>query len=171
MQLLIFAGLLQAIAITPPPALTGPVPAPPLVAQRMASYLPVADRATPRRDTIDVEIRAASEILWAGTMIVSNQQASTFSRQLSGPPPADCMPRNYGDHHQDSLSMEMTSRSNADDDSIFNVTLRWGRSLPGTCPYRNSSRTVELSERITLAPDQTITLKGDAGLTVRLHRR
>ena len=162
--------LLQAIVpaaqVAPPPPV---ISVPPVI--HSSPRFAVSNRVPGERYTVEVEIRAGTETLWSGPMNVSTTQGANFSRQMSEAPASDCGPEGYGQQAQNSLSLQLNPQRVPDAGASLGVSVRWGRTIPGTCPYRNSSRTVELNETVALTPNKSVTLTGDAGLTVRLRRR
>ena len=97
--------------------------------------------------------------------------AADFSRRLSEPAADGCEPNAYGQQVENNLTVQLNPQRRTDAASALGVAVRWGRSVPGKCPYRNSVRNVELDETIALAEGQTVNLSGDGELTIRLHRR
>lgn len=153
-----------ALPVAPPPA----PPAPPIV------YVsPPRSTAAPARDryVVDVEVRAGGETLWSGPMTVATAQSATFTRRLSEPAPDDCGPGGYGQQVENSLMVQLGPERPVMGDVGVGLSVRWGRSVPGACPYRASSRSVELNQVVTLAPGRMVVVSGDADLTVRLRRR
>ena len=163
MSAIVTAVLVQsAIPAAPPPS-------PPSVFVAPRSMM-----ASPRgreRFLVDVEVRAGGDVLWSGPMTVSTGQVTSFMRRLSEPGPDDCSPGGYVPSLENSLSVQISSQGRSNGDAAFAVSVRWGRSVPGACPDRAGNRSVELSQTVSLEPGRTVTVSGDADLTVRLRRR
>ena len=128
-------------------------------------------RGKAERFTVDVEVRAGSELLWSGPMVVSNAQGSSFTRRLSEPGADDCGGTGYVQPAENALSVQIMPSRSFDAAIGLALSVRWTRSVLGACPFRNGSRNVELAQTIALAPGEATTLSGDGGVTIRLRRR
>lgn len=170
MNPLMLAVLTQVGNAAPPPAPPAP-PSPPLIVTVGPSRAAYPPGRRSERSTVDVEVRAGAELLWSGPMVVATNQGSSFTRRLAEPAPDECTPSGYGQQVENSLTVQLTPRRQSQGDDALGVSVRWGRSLPGTCPLGTSSRSVELSETVALVPGRAVTLTGDGNLLVRLRRR
>jgi hypothetical protein len=174
--------LLQTVTTIAPPSPVRVLPSapPPIVIttpQRAAMVsvprVTISDLQRGEPYTIDVLVRAGDAELWTGSLAVGgNGSPSTFRREQSEAGPHCSSPLGYRSNVQTSLNVQLAaSRDYESGASRVSLTVRWSRPGVGGCPLPAGARTVELSETVPLAPGQTATVAGDAGLTVRLRRR
>ncbi|MBN8819447.1 MAG: hypothetical protein J0I80_12110 [Sphingomonas sp.] len=149
-------------------AATPAVPVPPLPVIEM----PRAAPTTPVN--FEVEVRAGSELLWSGTMRVSGQSPASFTRNKTDAPEAVCAAPVYNStNSRTSLSLTLTGRRFAQEKTGYNLRVTWERPGPAAdaCEAPLSTRTVALAQDFSIAPGQSVTVTGDAGLSVTLRRR
>lgn len=142
----------------PPPLSTALISPVPPRAERGADA-PVAVR------TVEVVARGGSELLWQGTLRVSDRGGESSWSQTRAEP---CNGRNYfgsGDRDMFSVSLSSTSR---DVPGSVNLRVRWSRRGEGSC---DGARTVEMSQTMVLAAGERTVVTGDGGLRLELRRR
>lgn len=162
------------VTVMPPPPIvitSAPPASPPNVVTSHYS----GDRTAPaERYTIEVDIRADGQTLWAGPLRLATSSTTSFRRDQSEPVSAACETTGmlYRAGRLDALSITLNPvRYSGEGPSRLTVAVRWSRPDETACPSRVGTRVVEISDTLTLAPGQTITLTGDGGLVTRLTRR
>jgi hypothetical protein len=123
--------------------------------------------------TIDVEVRAAGEALWSGQMRVSGRSGASFSRQQSNAGAAGCEPVEgyYESSARTSLSINMSSTRRSSNTEGIDVRVNWDRpSEADSCQGRRGTRSVAIQETVIIKQGDTVTVTGDGGLTIKLHR-
>lgn len=164
--LVVLAGASAQTMITIAP------PAPP------APAAPPAQPMAPVQYPVDVDVRAGADRLFAGTLDVGSPVTSSFRQEKTDAVLATCIDN---DSYPASNGPRATQRSSSFSVSInpgyqradnrVQVQVRWTRPGTGGCSGQTNLRTVEMIEWVRLAPGQTVTLSGDAGLIVKLTRR
>lgn len=168
------AAAMPPAAVAPAAQLIVAPPAPPSPPIVTVIPAPTAHRTSgvpAFRAAIDAEVRAGNELLWAGVLHVAPNRAASFSRRQSEAAES-CPDDAYVQQQEDQLTVQIGSARlvGTEAGDAFVVSVRWSRPQPGNCPYRGSSRTVELNETVTLGAGATTTVRGDAGLVLHLHR-
>ena len=167
------AGLPILVALAATPAQTMITIAPP------APPAPPAQPSVPIQFPVEVEVRAGAERLFAGTLEVGSPVTSTFRQERVDAVVPTCgasdsypvitmggraVPR------ASSFTISISTNYQRTDGRV-QLNVRWVRPGSSSCTGQFNTRTVEMNESVLLAPGQTVTVQGDAGLVVRLTRR
>jgi hypothetical protein len=121
----------------------------------------------------DVAIAVEREVIWSGTVRVGlaganySQSLSQAEEPCAGEAAA---PRDGYRHNTSVRQINFTlGRRGSREIDAYSINVRWQRPV-GAC-QGGGTRGVTLDQQITVAPGQTVRLKGDAGLEVTLTRR
>lgn len=145
---------LPVIAITPP--------APPMVrTPQLSSGPPIPVR---------VRVAAGSQVLFNDALRVSRISGARYEQSRSEAPETVCSTeRYYNSSQRSSVNLSLYLRDDTTLGSVVNVSVSWVRpSRAAACA--EGTRQVQLTQTVPLAPGQSVTLQGDAGLTVSLSR-
>jgi len=171
-----FIALLAAPADPPPIMVTNTSPtavlAVPGPGMGLVYNIPEANDVP--ADTIEVQVRGGTELLWDAPLRVGRVGASVI-QHLTQAEPVKCFAKQAADRWvQTSLSMGFSRRklSNTPAGTFsYDIRVSWSRpASPDGCA-REGGRSVEVSSAVDLARGQEAVLRGDAGLEVRLRRR
>jgi hypothetical protein len=142
-------------------------PMPPVT--RAATVMPQQARVVV---PIHVRVTAGNQILFDDTLRVARSVGASFSQSRSEAPETVCpTPRYYGGDNRNSLNVSLYLREDVDGTSGVNVSVNWQRPSDMVQCGADGSRSVSLSQSLPLAPGQSATVRGDAGLAVTLIRR
>ena len=165
MAAIVAAQGMVANSSSPPPvvAVTPPAP-PPLV--RIAS--PVEARIVV---PVRVRVMAGGQLLLDDTMRIASNFGASFSQNRSEAPATPCSANRYYGSQRHSLNVQLNLRDGLPDSTAVSVSVNWQRpSITEGCGPEGT-RAVSLTESVPLAPGESKTVRGDAGLTVTLSRR
>ena len=119
---------------------------------------------------IGVRVSVGNRILFSDTLRVAPGSGANYSENRSEAAPTSCPAlRPYEAVERSSLSIQLYLRDNPAGNAV-NVSVSWQRPAPGSCSS-DATRSVQLGQTVQLAPGQTATIEGDAGLLVTLTRR
>lgn len=154
--------------VAPPPPMVVQTIEPPMAAVRGA-------RLAERRAVIafDVEVRGGREVLWSGTLRVSGNMAGEYTqskREAWSPCPGDAEGASRYPYRQNELRVSLSRRNGDGEADAFSITTSLIRPLE-SCGEGQGSRSVAITQVVTLAPGASRELTGDGGLSVRLTRR
>jgi len=154
---LLIAAAQEAGVISLPRLVTA-VP-PPIVMTRV--------EATPIR----VRVAVGTRQLFNDTLRVTRNASASYSENRSEAPDVVCAgDRYYSSQDRYSLSVQLYLRDDNSNGAGVNVSVNWQRPSPNTGCDREGTRSVQLNQTVPLGPGQSITLEGDAGLTLTLSR-
>jgi len=157
--------LFLALAVQDPqPTVTSRIATPPMI---IATAGPL-DPAIP----IEVHITAGDRLLFSDTLLVARGAGASYSQSRSEASPAPC-PENlsYNRSQQTSLNIQLYWQDSGSGGPGTNVSVQWQRPQGGSDCAPIGTRGVQISQMVRLTPGESATIKGDAGLTVRLTRR
>jgi hypothetical protein len=125
-----------------------------------------------QRYTIDVDASAAGNTLWRGSLRVGAPSGASFQRTLTEAPPEGCATGGELSYPgvRDSFRVQLNASSRDDETPRQSFTVEWQRPSD-QCTSGVTTRTVQLSGSLQLKPGQSVTVEGDAGLTLRFSRR
>lgn len=153
-------------AVAPPPIIEVLPPAPPVppIVRTPNESLPAELTAViPMR----VRVMAGGRQLFSDTLRVSRIGGANYQESRSEAPPVVCA---YGSTDRYSLSVNIYLRDNVATGSKVNVAVTWQRPVAQSNCSEDGTRQVQLTQTVPLAPGQTVTIQGDAGLSVTLSR-
>lgn len=164
---MIVMNLVQAVSAILPVAPPAP-PAPPVIfSERLGN-----GRMATERYMVDVDVRADGAVVWTGALRVASNGLASFRRDQSEADERDCGTRSgFRSGVQTGFSLQLRPLRFDDTDSGIAVSLRWTRPGAGTCPIQSGTRTIEMNDTVGLKAGESVTLKGDGGLVIKLHRR
>lgn len=164
-------SLLLMETLAPPPVVRVDAPRPSMAAPViMTEGYRSARELRARRATIAVEATGGGQTLWSGTLRVGGYGGgANVSRSLRQAPPYGCPADPDEGYRSEENSFNMGLNMQRPDDGVtryrFNVS--WQR--PGdSCSEAMIQRSVQLSGTASLAPGQSVSIQGDAGLVLRL---
>lgn len=167
--------LAAAVAQAAPPIIVPPVAPPraPIVrtGARIGPDTVVLNANPDAIIPVRVRIMAGGNQLLNDTFRVSRNGSASYQESRSeAPQPCGEEQRSYGSQERYSLNMNLYLRYEGMGGPMVNVSVSWGRPSANTICAGEGSRQVQLSQTVPLAPGQSVTLQGDAGLSVTLSR-
>jgi len=165
-----FAAIIaaQSQASSPPPIVAVAPTPPPIV--RVAGDLMIADAPVPAFP-VRVRVMAGGQQLLNDTFRVGRNAGASYTESRSEAPDMVCSnQRYYGSQQRYSLNVNLYLRDDGTNGPAVNVTVRWQRPAKLMTCGGDGSREVQLSQTVPLAPGQSVTLQGDAGLAVSISR-
>ena len=150
----------QPVAITasPPPMLTS---------SRIASR-PVEQPAV---TALHLRVTIAGRTLFDDSLRVGPNSGASFSQTRSEAPVQPCTGlRPYSGSAQNSLNIQLYARDNSNQGPSYSVNVNWQRPAAEPDCAGDGTRGVQLSQTVPLGPGESVTIRGDAGLTVTLSR-
>ena len=146
---------------------TSRVAPPPVVAIARSPIVMTRVEATPIR----VRVAVGARELFNDTLRVTRNASASYSENRSEAPDVVCAgDRYYSSQERYSLSVQLYLRDDNSNGAGVNVSVNWQRPAPNTGCDREGTRSVQLNQTVPLGPGQSITIEGDAGLTVTLSR-
>lgn len=153
----------QIVATPPAP------PAPPVMYPTFTVRSGYHPSGQGERYTVDVEVRGGGAVLWSGPLRVGGTYGpTTIRREQSEPGEASCPSSDHASPIATSFILTLSPRGS---NGSLNVTVRWSRPGDQPCGPGPNSRTVELTQAVALNQGDNVTVNGDGGVSVRLHRR
>lgn len=171
-MLVVAAAAAQPVMIAqstlPPPITVVPSPPPVLRSAPMrGDYSAVpAVAAFPVR----VRVVAGPQVLFNDSLRIARNASASYQESRNEAPEAICPgERYYSSQERYSLNINLYSRDDNSAGPAVNVSVSWTRPARAvTCG--EGTRQVQLTQTVPLTPGQSVTLQGDAGLTVTLSR-
>ena len=156
-------------ASAPPPIVTV-VPTPPVVRAMRTTGDLVPGTPVPVI-IVRVRVTAAGQQLLNDTFRVSRNASASYQESRSEAPDIMCSTqRSYGSQQRYSLNVNLYLRDDGTNGPAVNVSVRWQRPAKLMTCGGEGSREVQLTQTIPLAPGQSMTVEGDAGLAVTISR-
>ena len=150
------------IVPTPPPIIAVAPPAPPIIRSTLTKSVPVPVR---------VRVAVGAQVLFNDTLRVSGIAGASYQESRSEAPETVCpTERYYSASRRDSLNVNLYQREESTAGPLFNVSVSWTRPSRTVGCGGEGSRQVQLTQTVPLAPGQSVTLQGDAGLSVTVSR-
>lgn len=155
----------------PPPILAVAQAPMPAVRSRVAAdaLLPpvVPVTAVPVR----IRVTAAGRELFNDTLRVTRNASASYQESRSEAPESVCTgERYYSSQERYSLNINLYLRDETPPGPAVNVSVNWQRPSVNVFCGGEGSRSVQLTQTVPLAPGQSTTIEGDAGLTVTVSR-
>ena len=153
---------------SPPPMITMTAPpAPP----SPADYQRAMARLTQPPAILDIRVSGEGGMLWQGPVRVGATGAS-IRQDRSESEPASCSRQMPSYEHSVRTSFTLgVSPARYGQDDVFGLNIGWTRLPREESCAAEGSRTVQLQTSIAIQPRGSVTLHGDAGLTVEIRRR
>jgi hypothetical protein len=161
---------------TVPPAVTlvaAPAPAPPPVVRgaRMGNDVIAVDMTAVPVVPVRVRVVAGGQQLFDDTLRVSRTASASYQESRSEAPETVCAAqRYYSSQERYSFNINLYLRDETPIGPSVNVTVRWQRPSKMPACGGEGSREVQLTQTVPLAPGQSTTIQGDAGLLVTISR-
>jgi hypothetical protein len=150
------------IVPTPPPIIAVAPPAPPMMRSALTRAAAVPVR---------IRVVAGTQVLLNDTLRVSGISGASYQESRSEAPETVCSAeRYYSASRRDSLSVNLYQREETTAGPLLNVSVSWTRPSRTVGCGGEGTRQVQLTQTVPLAPGQSVTLQGDAGLTVTVSR-
>lgn len=145
----------------PPIVAIAPI-APPIVRNSLTLAVPMPVR---------VRVTAGAQVLFNDTLRVSRISGARYEESRSEAPETACPSERYFSSSQRySLNVNLYLRDDSTVGSLVNVSVSWQRPSRAVGCGGEGTRQVQLTQTVPLAPGQSVTLQGDAGLSVALSR-
>lgn len=120
---------------------------------------------------IHVRVTAAGRELLNDTFRVAPSAGATYQESRSEAPEAVCVgDRYYSSQQRYGLNVNLYVSDNSSPQTRINVTVSWQRPTKSPSCDGEGTRQVQLTQVIALAPGQSTTIEGDAGLVVTVSR-
>jgi hypothetical protein len=167
------AGLI--LQASPPPPIIAVALSPPqpiIRAQsRVGNGVLISDVTQVPAVPVRVRVTAGGKQLFNDTLKV-NRNAGASYQESRNEAPEDVCPgqRYYGSQERYSLNVSLSLRDDTPSGPSVNVTVRWQRPSKLLTCNGEGSREVQLTQTVPLAPGQSVTVQGDAGLSVTVSR-
>jgi hypothetical protein len=167
--LLMFA----ALALQPPPIVTTAAhpPAPTLG----TGGAPVVRTATPQAlrsvETVAVRITSPEGLLWEGSLRVGPYQNGSYNQSISQASDNVC-PRepHYDRAERSQFTFGIYAPTGERSAQNYRIDASWARPVKGEMCVETGTRTVQMSQMVSIAAGETKTISGDAGFRVQLSR-
>ena len=122
-------------------------------------------------DHVRVRVTAGNRELYSGALRVTRNASASYSENLNEAPETVCANNRYsGSTERHSLSVQVNLRDDEQSGQAVHVSVEWKRPAESSVCGGEASRAVEMVQTVPLAPGQSATLHGDAGLTVTVSR-
>jgi len=161
MMLLAFAAQDVVIPIASESVATARIATPSSIATQPDTAIPV-----------EVHVTAGDKLIYSDTLLVARNAGAGYSQSRSEASIAPC-PENLSHNRsqQTSLNIQLYWNDMGAAGSGTNISVQWQRpQTDGDC-LSNGTRGVQINQMVRLAPGESATIRGDAGLTVRVTRR
>ena len=142
------------------------------------AVMTVSDRITPppavspSMQTLAVKVSSPQGVLWQGTLRVAENQSASYSQNLSQASTVVCPPGSpYDRSERSSVSFNVYTQNNGQGRPNYRLDVSWGRPIVDANCGESGTRTVQITQSVTLDAGQTATIEGDAGLRVELGRQ
>ena len=158
-----------AVTPAPPPILSVNAAQPAVVAPRIAMPIRVEQQpAVP----IEVRITAGDRLLYTDTLRVARGSGASYSENRNEASTLICPDvSSYERSERSSLTVNLYWQDTGNGSPGVNVSVNWMRPEVAAGCLPIGSRGVQLTQLVRLAPGESATVRGDAGLVVRLARR
>src|SRR5215211_6527825 len=123
-------------------------------------------------DELAIRISSPAGPLWQGTLRVAMNQGASYSQSLSQASTELCpagVP--YDRSERSSVSFNIYAQNYGQGRPSYRLDVSWGRPIVDANCGESGTRTVQITQSVTLDPGQTATIEGDAGLRVELSRQ
>lgn len=166
-------GMISQATVPPPMIAVAPVPPPPIVtsSRRGPDGVVVSDVGLVPVLPVRIRVTAEGQQLLNDTFRVSRNGGASYQSSRSEAPDSVCPgQRYYGSQERYSLSVNLYLRDDAPTGPAVNVSVRWQRPAKLLTCNGEGSREVQLTQTVPVAPGQSVTVQGDAGLVVTVSR-
>ena len=120
---------------------------------------------------VHVRVAAGGQQLFNDTLRVSASAGATYQESRSEAPEVVCsVERYYGSQQRYSLNINVYLRDQSAGPPLVNVSVSWQRPSAMASCGAEGTRQVQLMQTVPLGPGKTVTIQGDAGLSVTLSR-
>ena len=160
------------IAQSPSPPIVA-VPSPPVIVAPPAPAPPIGRSTLMRAAPVPVRVRVTvgAQVLFSDTLRVGGFSGASYQQSRTEAPETQCpTERYYSPSMRDSLNVNLYQREDTTAGPLLNVSVSWTRPSRTIGCGGEGTRQVQLNQTVPLAPGQSVTLQGDAGLTVTVSR-
>lgn len=121
---------------------------------------------------IEVHVTAGNKQLFSDTLLVGRSAGASYSQSRSEALKTPC-PENsaYNQSQQTSLNIQLYWNDLGNAGQATNVSVQWQRPQAAADCTSGGTRGVQVSQMVRLSPGESVTIHGDADLTVRVTRR
>jgi hypothetical protein len=155
------SGFLFAFAAATQPSVGEPV----LIGTRRIPQVTVRSESVPVR----IRVSARGRLLFDDVLRVARNSGASYQQYRNEAAETVCAERYSNSQDRNTLSINLGIREEPPMGPSVSVSVNWQRpSEDDICG--DGTRTVQLSQTVPLAPGQSATIQGDAGLTVTLSR-
>lgn len=166
------SGMIAQTSAPPPITVVPTPPMPPIIA--IAPTAPPIGRSPQIVPAIPIPVRvrvtAGSQVLFNDTLRVSRNSGASYQESRSEAPETVCpTERYYSASQRLSLNLNLYLRDDTIAGWLVNVSVSWSRPARAVA-CGEGTRQVQLTQTVPLAPGQSVTLQGDAGLIVTVSR-
>ena len=149
---------------SPPPMISvSPAVMPPMVRTSALTHVVVVP--------VRVRVAAGTQVLFNDTLRVSRNAGASYQESRSEAPETVCAgERYYSSSERYSLNLNIYQRDDNTAGPMINVSVSWQRPSRTVGCAGEGTRQVQLTQTVPLALGQSVTLQGDAGLTVTVSR-
>ena len=125
-----------------------------------------------RIDELAVQISSPAGTLWQGNLRVAQNQGASYSQSLSQASPTICPPNSpYDRSERSSINFNVYVQNSGEFGPIYRIDASWQRPIDEAGCAERGTRTVQVSKALSLAPGESGSVEGDAGLRVDVTRR
>lgn len=151
-----------------------PSPPPPILAvtsSRVGHDVIGPEMAPVAAMPVHVRVMAGERQLLNDTFRITSNAGASYQESRSEAPEAICAgERYYSSQERYSLNINLYLRESPPTGPMVNVSVTWQRPSRMPSCSGEGSRQVQLTQTVPLAPGQTVTIQGDAGLSVTISR-
>jgi hypothetical protein len=162
------AIFVQAPTVPPPILAVGT----PRMSSRIASDVVGVPEMTPvTAIPVHVRVMAGNQQLFNDSLRVTTNAGASYQESRSEAPTTVCAgDRYYSSQQRYSINLNLYLREGSPQGPMVNVSVTWQRPSAMPSCGGEGSRQVQLTQTVPLAPGQSVTIQGDAGLAVTISR-
>ena len=147
-------------------------PPPPVIVPSARIAQPAElDEVSLRVDRLQVSVFVGGERLWTGVLELNRFVGANYMESRRGATVAACPEpgRGVGSGHQLGVDVHKYG-GNLSDPDRYRISVNVGRSGPSADCQSTATRSLRIEEQATVGAGQSVELRGDGGLVVRIRR-